>query len=72
MMRQIEFGVKLYLLLNVAVTCSALRLIKVTDVTRYQGSAAHRIPSLNMNIDLYKIHKASSKVFASIDYIIRY
>jgi hypothetical protein len=42
MMRQIEFGVKLYLLLHVAVANSNY-IIKVTgynNIPRYQGSAA--------------------------------
>jgi hypothetical protein len=58
-MRQKEFGVKLILILHVSVTSNALRLIKVTDVTRYQGSAPY-ISRLNMNIDIYTIHIASN------------
>jgi hypothetical protein len=61
MIRQIEFRVKLYLLLHVAVANSALRLIKVTDMTMYQGAKVlpHRYLDL-LDIDIYTIHIASS------------
>ncbi len=61
-MIQVDFGVKPYLLLHVSVTCSALRLIKGTYITRYQGSGAW-ISRLNMDIDIYKIHLASNTVY---------
>jgi hypothetical protein len=63
MMRQIEFGVKLYLLLHVAVAIS--NSYKVTGYTKmYQGTKVppHRYLQYT-NIDLYTIHIASISLF---------
>jgi hypothetical protein len=57
-MRQIEFGVKLYLLLHVAVAIS--NYSRYPDTTIYQGTKVllHRYLQYT-NIDLYTIHIAS-------------
>ena len=49
-------------LLHVAVTRSVLRIIKVTDITMYQGTKVppHRYLDYT-NIGIYTIHIASSK-----------
>ena len=57
MMRQIEFGVKLYLLSHVAVTSSALRLIMLQGTKVLQ----HRYLDYT-NIVIYKIHIASRAI----------